>query len=58
MKDCKVLCGTPTGAVWSSILAAFSGEQRNVMSWPTREGAEAAARMQGAAVIPMNQVRV
>lgn len=57
MKDCNVMCRGPTGAVWRSWIARnlFPSE---LMTWPTREGAQAAADMQGAAVVPANTVGV
>lgn len=56
MKDCKVMVRGPVGAEWQSILAPVKHEELPVMTWPTREGANAAAQMQGAAVIPINQL--
>ncbi len=56
MKDWSVMCRTPTGAVWNSIRDR-AVELADIMTWPTREGATAAAEIQGAAVVPINQVR-
>lgn len=56
MKDCKVMVRGAVGAEWHSILAPTKHEELPLMTWPTREGANAAAEMQGAAVIPINQL--
>jgi hypothetical protein len=56
MKDCKVMCRGRVGAVWLSIFKPVEHDELPVMTWPTREGAQNAAEMQGAAVIPINQL--
>jgi hypothetical protein len=56
MKDAKVMCRGPVGAVWHSIFKPELHEENPLMTWPTRDGAEDAARMQGAAAIPVNQL--
>ncbi len=56
MKDAKVMVRGRVGAEWQSILAPVKHEELPVMTWPTREGAQTAAEMQGAAVIPINQL--
>ena len=57
MKDSKVMVRGPIGAEWHSIFKPEKHAELPLMTWPTREGAQSAAQMQGAAVIPINQVR-
>jgi hypothetical protein len=56
MKDCKIMVRGRVGAEWQSILSPVKHEELPVMTWPTRDGAQIAAEMQGAAVIPINQL--
>lgn len=58
LKDCKVMCRGPVGAEWQSVLAPVKHPELPLMTWPTREGATMAAEMQGAAVVPVNQIRL
>ncbi len=57
MKDWSVMCRTPTGVVWNSIRDR-TVEPADIMTWPTREGAAAAAEIQGAAVVHVNHIPV
>ena len=57
IKNWLVMVRTPTGAVWRSwIRGDLPADQ--IMTWPTRDGARLAAEMQGAAVVPVSQIRV
>lgn len=57
MKDSKVMCRGPVGAEWHSIFKPELHAELPLLTWPTREGATDAARMQGATVVPLNQIR-
>lgn len=56
MKDAKVMRRGKTGVEWHSLMNPGKDPPPLIL-WSTREGADDAARTQGAAVIPVNQVR-
>jgi hypothetical protein len=54
IKDWRVMCRGPAGVEWHTIARPLPLPP---MLWPTREGARDAAEIQGATVIPENQLK-